>query len=73
MTKKSSRASQPAVVPLPPAIVIHGLAHAEAALAAAELGAPVTLISAEAAAGYAGPPWFCAFIEEVRAGQATLL
>ena len=69
MTKKSSRASQPAVAPLPPANVIHGLAHAEAA----ELGAPVRLISAEAAAGYAGPSWFCAIIEEVRAGQAALL
>jgi hypothetical protein len=31
MAKKSNRASEPAEVSLPPAIVIHGLAHAEAA------------------------------------------
>ena len=70
MTKKSSRASQPAVEPLPPAIVVHGLAHAEAALAAAaELGVAVTLISAEGAAGYAGPTWFRMVVEEARAAH----
>ena len=70
MTKKSSRASQPAVVPLPPAIVIHGLAHAAAALAAAaELGVAVTLISAPSAAGYAGPSWFRAVVDEARAAH----
>ncbi len=44
---------------LPPAFVIHSLAHATAALAAADgLGVPVTLLSAPAAAAYAGPGWF---------------
>ena len=44
---------------LPPAFVIHSLAHAQAALAAAdELGVPVTLLSAPSAAAYAGPGWF---------------
>jgi hypothetical protein len=46
-------------MPLPPAFVIHSLAHAKAALAAAgELGVPVTLLSAPSAAAYAGPGWF---------------
>ena len=55
---------------LPPAIVIHGLAHAEAAVAAAaELGVAVTLISAKGAAGYAGPSWFRAVVEQARAGH----
>lgn len=50
--------------PLPPAIVVHGLPQALAALAAAaELGMAVTLISASDAAGYAGPGWFRAVIE----------
>jgi hypothetical protein len=54
---------------LKPAVVVHGLAHAEAALAAAGLGVAVTLISAEGAAGYAGPSWFRAVIEETRASH----
>lgn len=55
---------------LPPAIVFHSLAHAEAALAAAaELGAPVTLISAPSAAGYAGPGWFRSVIEQACAAH----
>ncbi|UCH74133.1 MAG: hypothetical protein JSU82_17790 [Rhodospirillales bacterium] len=57
-------------IPLPPAIVVHGLAHAEAALAAAAgLGVAVTLISAEGAAGYAGPSWFRMVVEEARAAH----
>lgn len=48
----------------PPAIVIHSLAEADAALAAAEAaGRAVTLISAPGAAGYAGPGFFAALIE----------
>ncbi len=40
-------------------IVVHSLAHARAALrAAAALGVPAVLLSAPAAAGYAGPAWF---------------
>ena len=44
---------------LPPAIVIHGLAHARLALAP---GQPVTLLSAPAAALYAGSGWWRAVI-----------
>ena len=41
------------------AIIVHGLDHARAALAAAaDCGRPVTLLSASGAAGYAGAPWF---------------
>lgn len=48
-------------------IVIHSLAHARAALAAAcECRAAVTLLSAEGAAGNAGPMWF---LEVMRAAQ----
>ena len=55
---------------LPPAIVIHSLAHATAALAAAdELGVPVTLISAPDAAAYAGPGWFRAVAEQACAAH----
>lgn len=50
---------QPKQRPLPPAFVIHSLAHATAALAAADaLGVPVTLLSAPSGAAYAGPGWF---------------
>ncbi len=43
----------------PRAIVIHGLGHARAALAAAAaLDVPVTLLSATGAASYAGAAWF---------------
>lgn len=45
--------------PGPPAIVIHDLEDARAALAAAAaLGRPVSLVSAAGAAGYAGAAWF---------------
>jgi len=55
---------------VPPAIVIHGLAHAEAALAAAAaLGVPVTLMSAPGAASYAGPGWFRAVVEQAHAAH----
>jgi hypothetical protein len=40
---------------LPPAVIVHGLADARAALAA---GRPVTLLSAPGAAGYAGCLWW---------------
>jgi nucleoside-diphosphate-sugar epimerase len=55
-----------------PRIIVHSLAHAEAALAAAAaLGVPVTLASAAAAGGYAGPLWFKALIEEARRSHPT--
>jgi len=64
---KSTTADKPL---LPPAIVIHGLAHAEAALAAAaELRVAVTLISAEGAAGYAGPASFRMVVEQALAAH----
>lgn len=57
----------------PPAIVFHSLAQAQAALAAAsELGQPVTLISAPAAAGYAGPGWFRSVVEQARAAHSDV-
>lgn len=53
---------------LPPAIVFHSLAQAKAALqAAGELNMPMTLLSAFAAAGYAGPGWFRSVVEQARA------
>ena len=55
---------------LPPAIVFHSLAQAEAALAVAgELGLPVTLLSAPSAAGYAGPGWFRSVVAQARAAH----
>ncbi len=49
-------------------IIVHSLAHARAALAAARaLKVPVTLASAVGAGGYAGPLWFKSLIEAARA------
>ncbi len=49
-------------------IIVHSLAHARAALAAARAaGVPVTLVSAAAAGGYAGPLWFKSLLEAARA------
>lgn len=51
----------------PPAVIIHSLAHAEAALkAAAECRTPIELWSAEGAAGYVGAGWFKAVLDEAR-------
>lgn len=70
MARKTHHTTKEADARRPPAIVIHGLAHATAALAAAaELGVPVTLLSAPRAAGYAGPAWFRAVIEQARAAH----
>ncbi len=50
------------------AIIVHSLDHALAALAAAaELGAPVTLLSPPGAAAYMGAGYFQALIDEARA------
>lgn len=49
---------------LPPAIVVHGLADAVAALAP---GLPVTLLSAPGAGVYAGAGWWRALVEAARA------
>jgi hypothetical protein len=73
MAKTTGQVTETEDTPLPPAIVIHGLAHAEAALAAAaELGVPVTLISAPSAAGYVGPAWFRAVVEQARAAHPNI-
>lgn len=49
------------------AIIIHGLAHARAAAAAAAtLGRPVRLRSAPGAGNYAGAPWFREILAIVR-------
>ena len=61
-----------------PAIVIHSLAHATAALtAAAKAGRPVVLLSAAGAGIYAGAGWFAALVtaarEAVPAAQSTAL
>jgi fructose/tagatose bisphosphate aldolase len=46
-----------------PAVTIHALAQAEAALAAARPGG-VLLLSAPGAAGFAGPAWFLELVAE---------
>ena len=55
-----SRASS---VVIPPAVVVHGLPHAQQALA---LGRPVTLLSAPGAGCYAGCGWWRALVEAAR-------
>ncbi len=51
---------------LHPAVVVHGLADAEAALA---VGRPVTLLSARGAALYAGCLWWREMIDRARAAH----
>ncbi|GAB0118521.1 hypothetical protein [Acidisoma sp. 7E03] len=51
----------------PPVVMIHGLAHGRAALAPR---LPVTLLSAPAAALFAGPPWWIALLASLRAEHA---
>jgi hypothetical protein len=52
----------------PPAIVVHGLPQALAALqAAADLDMEITLMSAPGAAAYGGPAWFMALAREAMA------
>ena len=52
-----------------PAVVIHGLADARAVLG---IGQPVTLLSAPAAAQFAGCGWWRAVIEQVRRDHAAV-
>jgi len=49
---------------MPPSVVVHGLRDARAAL---RPGYPVTLLSAEAAAGYAGCLWWRELVAAARA------
>ena len=52
----------------PRPIIVHGLAHARAAAAAADaLGVPVRIRSAPGAGGYGGAGWFLEMIAIVRA------
>ncbi len=63
---------QPSEAPPPAgrAVVVHGLAHALAAVeAAARLSVPVTLVSAPDAAGYAGAAWFLAVVRRASAAR----
>jgi hypothetical protein len=55
-------------VQLPPAVIVHGLAQARAALAP---GLPVTLLSAPGAACYAGVGWWRALVAQAAAGGAA--
>ena len=54
----------------PPAVIIHGLAHARAAVAP---GLPVTLLSAPGAGVYAGAGWWRAIITAVAPGTPDIL
>ena len=59
---------------MPPAITIHSVAHARLVLArAAALDRPITLLSAAAAAVFAGPAWWRALIEACGTTQPDLL
>ncbi len=49
---------------LPPAVIIHGLPHGQAALAP---GRPATLLSAPGAPSYAGAAWWRALVAALRA------
>ncbi len=52
------------------AIIVHSLDHARAAVgAAAEAGVPVTLLSAEGAAGSVGAAWFREVVARASAGH----
>ena len=62
----------------PPAVLVHGRAHAAAAVAAADnpvagAGRAVTLLSAPGAALYAGPGWWRALVAAARAGRDAAL
>jgi hypothetical protein len=50
---------------LPPAVIVHGLSQAHAALS---MGAPVTLLSAPGAAVYAGVGWWRALVAAAAGG-----
>lgn len=61
---------RPAPRPAAAAIVVHGLADARTALAAArDLARPVVLWSAPNAGIYAGPGWFAALIDQAAAAE----
>lgn len=54
-------------MPLTPAVTVHSLDQAQlTARIAAELGRPVTLLSAEGAAAYVGPAWFAEVVAAAR-------
>jgi hypothetical protein len=53
----------------PPAVIVHGLGHAHAAL---RPGLPVTLLSAPGAALYAGEAWWRALMVAAREAHPTV-
>ncbi len=61
------RAGQARLSRAPKAIVVHSLAQAQAALAAAaSLDVPIVLLSGAGAASYAGPAWFLEVVRQAR-------
>ncbi len=56
---------------LPPAVIVHGLAMARMALDVAA-GRPITLLSGEAAAAYAGVAWWQAIVAEAATPDADM-
>jgi hypothetical protein len=59
------------VADLAPAVIVHGLEAARAVVGlAGELRRPVTLLSAEGAACYAGVGWWQALVDSARQGAA---
>jgi hypothetical protein len=57
--------------PLRPAVIVHGLAHARAATAAAGARG-VLILSAPGAGSYAGAGWFAALARQAGAAHAVL-
>lgn len=61
------RAGQTRLSRTPKAVVVHSLAQAQAALAAAaSCGVSLTLLSGPGAASYAGPAWFLEIVRQAR-------
>ena len=60
------QSGSPGETALPPVVVIHGLAQAEAALAE---GLPITLLSAPGAGAYAGGLWWRELVRAARAAH----
>ncbi len=56
---------------LPPAVIVHGLGMAQAALATAA-GRPLTLLSGEGAGAYAGVAWWQALVAAATVPEACI-
>jgi hypothetical protein len=70
MTRNTSPPAPAGQASRPPAVIIHGLADARAALAP---GLPVTLLSAPGAAIYAGAGWWRAIMQAVCPADPDIL